>query len=100
MLELKCLLRTASMFLSVPSAEVADERTFSSTGGTLSKIRVNLSSVTIEQLTVVRMYVNRVGVFMVEFDQWVQELLLANKGNKIFKFAKKKSEALDGNAQQ
>jgi hypothetical protein len=83
MLELKCLLRTASMFSSVPSAEVADERTFSSTGGTLSKIRVNLSSVTIEQLTVVRMYVNRVGVFMVEFDQWVQELLLANKGNKM-----------------
>lgn len=81
-LELKCLLYTASMFLSVPSA-VADERTFSSTGGTLSKIRVNLSSATIEQLTVVRMYVNKVGVFTVEFDQWVQELLLANKGNKI-----------------
>lgn len=33
-LELKCLFDTASMFLSVPSAEVADERTFSSTGGT------------------------------------------------------------------
>jgi hypothetical protein len=78
-LELKCLLHTASMFLSVPGAEAADERTSSS----FSKFRVNLSSATIEQLTVVRIYVNKVGVFMVEFDQWVQELLLANKGNKI-----------------
>ena len=74
-IELKGLLCVASMFLAVPGAEAADERTFSSTGGTLTKFRTQLLSATIEQLTVVRMYVKRCGISLIEFDEQIQELI-------------------------
>lgn len=80
-IELKGLLCVASMFLAVPGAEAADERSFSSTGGTLTKFRTQLLNATIEQLTVVRMYVKRCSISLLEFDKQVQQLV-ENKKSK------------------
>ena len=71
---LKSLITVAAMLLAVPSSEAFDEVAFSSSGKALTKERTALANHTLEQLTVIRMYVKDLGISINEFGEWVDSL--------------------------
>lgn len=66
------LLPVASMLLSVPAGEAIDEFTFSSTKRTLSQERNSLLGVTVEMITVVRMFIRTGGIHPDKLFEWIE----------------------------
>jgi len=75
-MELAYLVPTAAMLLSLPAGEAIDESTFSSTGRTLTKDRASLNANTIELITVIRMFIDRFGISLNDFNEWVLQAIL------------------------
>ncbi len=55
------LLDVAAMMLCHPAGESFDEFSFSSAGGTLTKLRNSMGPLRVEQCTVIRMYIRQFG---------------------------------------
>ncbi len=75
------LIGTAAMLLALPAGESIDESSFSSSQRTLSKERQSLLPVTVEQVTVIRMFVRSFGLTPEHVDAWIRtELKKAKEG--------------------
>ena len=70
---LRNLVRVCSMLAAVPASEAVDEGVFSSTGNALTKLRNCLSPTTLEQVTVVRMYIRKFGGSPNDIQMWMAE---------------------------
>ncbi len=88
--QLQAIVPVGSMLLAVPASEAVDEFTFSSSGQTLTKGRYCLSAMTIEQVTVLRMFIRNKGFSPIEFDKWrLQAVAKAAAREKMAKLAEK-----------
>ena len=67
-----------SMMLAAPASEAVDETVFSSTGGTFTKARSALGPHTLEQMTVIRMYVRRYGYTPYDLTHFITSARLAH----------------------
>lgn len=67
------LLPVASMLLAIPAGESVDEFSFSSSQRTLTKERNSLKGVTVEMITVVRMFIRTSGIHPDKLVEWIQQ---------------------------
>jgi len=76
----KCahILKAASMILAQPAGESIDESTFSSVGNTMRKDRLSLTSMKIEQITIIRMFIRNFKWEPITLHQWF-ETQMANQ---------------------
>lgn len=72
---LALLLPVAAMLLAIPAGESFDETVFTSSGETLTKKRNSLSVTTIEQVTVVRMFIRRFKWSLTKFKKWAKKVV-------------------------
>ena len=67
------LLPVAAMLVALPAGEAVDEFSFSSTQRTLSKERNSMSGVTLEMITVVRMFIRNSGIHPEKLFEWIDQ---------------------------
>ena len=65
----------ASMLLALPAAEAVDEFAFSSSGATFTKGRASMAPPTLEQVTVIRMYIRNRGFRMTDVQRFLDKAL-------------------------
>jgi hypothetical protein len=70
----KCchLLKVVSLLLAQPAGESIDESTFSSVGGTMRRDRLSLSPNTIEQITILRMFIRNFKWNPTAIQEWLE----------------------------
>jgi hypothetical protein len=93
---LASLVPVAALMLAQPAAEAVDESSFSSAGQILTKHRVMMSPVTMEQATIIKVFLRRKGFSPQAFDAWY------NQKKKTFmeEKARKKKEKAEMKAAQ
>ena len=70
---LACLINVAAMMLALPAGESHDDFVFSASGRIYSKDRNSLSGATLEQMTVIVMYIKNFGWSQTKMEQWIKE---------------------------
>lgn len=70
------LVGCAAMLLTLPAGESIDEGSFSSSQRTLSKERSTLLPVTVEQITIIRMFIRSFGLTPNHVDSWIKTQMM------------------------
>lgn len=65
------VLPVAAMYLAIPAGEAVDECVFSAAKEILTPVRSRLAPTTVEQLTVIRVFLRRFGMSLVDFNNFV-----------------------------